>query len=526
MGAAPKVGAGAPVIVVGGGIAGLAVALSLAPLPVLVLSASPLGRGGSTEWAQGGIAAAVGRDDNPALHAEDTVAVGAGLTDPAVARWLAEGAPGAIASLEAWGAPFDRAADGTPCLGLEAGHSRRRILHAGGDGSGARILEALGMMVLRAPWITVRDGVSVIGLARDGDRVTGAVARHASGRLETLGARAVVLATGGVGGLFASTTNPVTSRGAGLMLGARAGAALRDIEFIQFHPTAIAVAPGEDPTGQGPASLPLASEALRGEGATLITGDGSPLMAGIPGGDLAPRDVVARAVAGEIARGGRVFLDARAALGARFADHFPTVHGHCRDHGLDPAVDPIPVRPAAHYHMGGLAVDDRGRTSVPGLWACGEVAATGLHGANRLASNSLIEAVVLARRLAEALRATPAPPATGVLGVVDPAVPDAAPAPIRGLMDAHLGVVREDRGLTLARDALLVRSEALGWTDESLLALIIAQAALDRRESRGAHCRLDHPDTLAEARPSLLTLSGVLGALGALPPSPMKARNA
>jgi L-aspartate oxidase len=517
---------------VGGGIAGLSTALSLAPLPVTVLSASPLGTGGSTEWAQGGIAAAMGADDAPALHARDTVAVGGGLTDAQVARLITDGAPEAIAALEAWGALFDRSTDGGLALALEAGHARRRVLHAGGDGSGARILTALAETVLRAPWIAVRDGVSVVGMIRDGHRVTGAVVRDRNGRTETLSARAVVLATGGVGGLFASTTNPIASRGAGLMLGARAGAVLRDIEFIQFHPTAIAVGteePGTDPLGPG--SLPLASEALRGEGATLITAAGEPLMAGTPGGDLAPRDVVARAVGAEIARGGQVFLDARAALGARFALHFPTVHGHCQAHGLDPARQPIPVRPAAHYHMGGLAVDDRGRTSVPGLWACGEVAATGLHGANRLASNSLIEAVVLARRLSEALRATPGRLSTRSAGLVDAAVEDLAPAPVRHLMDAHLGVVREARGLEAARESLLSRIATQvqgqgGASDLSLLALMITQAALERRESRGAHLRLDFPNTASEARSSRLTLAGVLSSLGAPIQSAMKAQEA
>lgn len=519
-------------MVVGGGIAGLATALSLAPLPVTLLSASPLGTGGSTEWAQGGIAAAMGADDAPALHARDTLAVGGGLTDADVARLITQGAPGAIAALEAWGTVFDRGSDGRFALALEAGHSRRRVLHAGGDGSGARILAALGRIVVDAPWITPRDGVSVVGLTRDGERVTGAVVRDGSGRTETVAARAVVLATGGVGGLFASTTNPISSRGAGLMLGARAGAVLRDIEFVQFHPTAIAVGtegPGSETLrfeALGPGSLPLASEALRGEGATLITAEGSPLMAGTPGGDLAPRDVVARAVGAEIARGGQVFLDARAALGDRFALHFPTVHGHCQAHGLDPAREPIPVRPAAHYHMGGLAVDDRGRTSVPGLWACGEVAATGLHGANRLASNSLIEAVVLARRLSEALRATSAPRSARSAGLVDAAVEEPAPAPVRHLMDAHLGVVREARGLETAREALLARIAEQGGSDLSLLALMITQAALERRESRGAHLRLDFPDTAPEARSSRLTLTGVLDSLGAPTHSPMKAREA
>ncbi len=526
-----------PIVIIGGGIAGLSTALACAgtagrSAPILVITAGPLGLGGSTEWAQGGIAAAVGDDDTPALHGEDTVAVGGGLTDPLVARHITGDAPAAISTLEHWGVVFDRKQDGRFSRGLEAGHSRRRVLHVHGDRSGLMILTALADRLRRTPSIQVLEHTTVVGLCGGPAGVTGVSLRRTgqdgsgSGSVETIAARAVILATGGLGGLYASTTNPLTSTGGGLILAARAGAELRDMEFVQFHPTALAV--GADP-------MPLASEALRGEGARLIRADGTPLMAALSGGDLAPRDVVSQTVAAEIGRGGSVFLDAREALGARFADRFPTVYGHCRDHGLDPAVSPIPIRPATHYHMGGVAVDDHGRTTVPGLWACGEVSSTGLHGANRLASNSLIEAVVTGRRIASALAGSEAGRAATATAPAAPAAPagllsvgprgaastnPAAPRPLRDMMDRQVGVVRDAAGLSGARDSLIrMAEEAGGWPDAALAALLIVQAALERRESRGAHQRSDFPATAAKAVSSRLTLAALENRLAlATPP--------
>jgi aspartate oxidase len=322
-------------------------------------------------------------------------------------------------------------------------------------------------------------------------------------------ARAVVLATGGIGGLYAHTTNPLGSTGSGLALAARAGAVLRDLEFVQFHPTAIAA--GLDP-------MPLATEALRGEGAWLVDGRGERFMLGIPGAELAPRDVVARAIFARIAAGEQVFLDPRQALGDKLPQRFPGVAALCRAAGIDPIRDPIPVRPAAHYHMGGIKVDERGRSSVEGLWACGEVASTGLHGANRLASNSLLEALAFARWIAEDVEAAaaasnpgrPHAPRQDHSGF--PAGEALSFADIRKLMDDQVGVVRDSSGLAHAVHRLhaaichdMEPGSAAGC-DAALVGLLVAAAAHARRESRGAHQRRDHPTPAPEGRHAEMTL--------------------
>jgi L-aspartate oxidase len=496
------------VVVIGAGIAGLAAALKLAPLPVLLLSAAPIGAEAATGWAQGGIAAALGPDDDPALHASDTLAAAAGLGDPEVARHVTEAAPGCIAWLDGLGTPFDRTGSGGFALGLEAAHSRRRIAHVGGDGTGAAVLRTLIRAAEAAPWITLRHARAT-ALLRDEFGIAGVLAR-ADGAPAAIPARAVVLATGGVGGLYAHTTNPLGATGAGLALAARVGAVLRDLEFVQFHPTAMAV--GRDP-------MPLATEALRGEGATLVTADGGRVMADHPLGDLAPRDVIARAIWRHVAADEPVFLDARG-LGDRLA-RFARVGELCSAAGLDPARQPIPIRPAAHYHMGGVAVDGHGRTWVPGLWAAGEVAATGLHGANRLASNSLLEALAFAGWIAEDIRGETARPTLRPLPL-DPAVSaatgaDRVPA-LRALMDRHVGVVRDGSGLAEAIAAFRPLAEAYPSpaADRALVGLLIATAALRRQESRGAQYRRDRPDADPASAPSFLTLADVLeGADGA-----------
>jgi len=489
-----------PVVVIGAGIAGLSVALDLAPRPVVVLSPAPLGRGVATAWAQGGIAAAIGPDDAPALHAADTLAAAAGIGDAEVAKRVAEAAPECIARLIARGVAFDKAAEGALALGLEAAHSRRRIVHAGGDATGAVVIDALIKAARATPSIAIEEGARAVSLVVDDGAVVGVEVQR-GGERAVLAASAVVLATGGVGGLYAHTTNPLGSTGAGVALAARAGARLRDMEFVQFHPTAIAV--GRDP-------MPLASEAVRGEGAVLINERGQRFMANVPGAELAPRDVVARAIAREIAAGRSVFLDSRAALGAGFAERFPSVYASCREAGIDPSTQPIPVRPAAHYHMGGVAVDGRGRTSVTGLWACGEVSATGLHGANRLASNSLLEAVAFARWIADDIHdavslSRNAPRAPGRPGAAPPA--DGV-AELRRLMTETVGVVRDASGLAraVARLSDLAFDDG-ALTDRALVGLLIAASAWKRTESRGGHFRSDHPLAIAaEAHPSYMTL--------------------
>lgn len=490
------------VMVVGGGIAGLAAALHLAPLPVTVIVASPLGQQASTPLAQGGIAAAIGDDDHPALHATDTLQAGAGLSDPDVAARVAAAAPACIEWLIAQGARFDQTASGdTLILGLEAAHSRRRIVHANGDGTGRCVLEALIRAVRQAPSIQILENHRVTDLALDGHgAVAGVVC--SPGRSEDsdepvlIPGRAVVLATGGIGGLYAHTTNPLSAVGGGLALAACAGAVLRDLEFVQFHPTAIDA--GVDP-------MPLATEALRGEGAGLVNSRGERFMQGIPGAELAPRDVVARAIFAQICTGERVFLDTRPVLGERITRRFPGVTALCQAAGIDPAHDPIPVRPAAHYHMGGIKVDQQGRSSVAGLWACGEVASTGLHGANRLASNSLLEALAYAAWVAEDIKGAQSSPSTGQPPSPIPAarhnLPSAQqPEPlqqIRAHIDRHVGVLRDRAGLQGAIGglrAVMHQGSAAHRPVAALVGLMIAISAYRRTESRGAHQRLDHPE--------------------------------
>ncbi|HMR14700.1 MAG TPA: L-aspartate oxidase, partial [Arachnia sp.] len=370
---------GGPVIV-GAGLAGLSCAIELAPAPCLVVSAGAIGAGTSTGWAQGGMAAAVGPDDSPEEHADDTLAAGAGLCDEAVVRRITAAAPETVEWLARLGARWDRRPDGALRLGLEGAHSRRRIVHARGDATGAELLRAVVDAARRLPSISLWEHSPARRIVVERGRVAGVELDTPDGPV-LLRTSAVVLATGGIGGLFTHTTNPLSSRGQGLALAYRAGAALRDLELVQFHPTALDVA--IDP-------LPLVSEAVRGEGAFLVNELGERVLEN----PLAARDVVSRAEWAQLQAGHEVFLDARTSPGARFAEVFPSIHATALAAGLDPAVDLLPVKPAAHYHMGGVLVDDRGESTVPGLFAAGEVASTGLHGANRLASNSLLEAVV------------------------------------------------------------------------------------------------------------------------------------
>ncbi len=499
---------GQPVIA-GSGVAGLVTALRLAPRPCVVLSAAPLATESSSAWAQGGIAAAVGPDDAPGLQIADTLAAGDGLCDPAAVRRIIEAGPEAIAALAAFGACFDRAEDGSLRLGLEAAHGRRRIVHASGDGTGAELIRALVAAVRATPSITVLEGASLARvLLRDG-AVCGAVIRL-RGRLHRLLTSRLVIATGGIGGLFLDTTNPLGSTGAGVSIAARAGAALGDLEFVQFHPTALAAMPAGQARGAAP--MTLVSEAVRGEGAVLIDETGARFMAD----ELAPRDVVSRAVWRHLADGHDVFLDARTALGERFGRHFPGITAACRARGIDPATMPIPVRPAAHYHMGGIAVDADGRSSVPGLWACGEAACTGLHGANRLASNSLLEAAVCGGLVARSVEAA----APSVRARAEPA-PLAVPPPpphegVRHVVSGALGVLRDAGGLQGAIDAL---SPDAAHSDPALLALMIARAALARRESRGGHFRTDYPARAGSAVRTLSTAREALDAAEAAVPS-------
>ncbi len=469
--------------IIGGGIAGLATALCLAPHPVRLVVRTPLGTDGSSLWAQGGIAAAVGADDEPRLHAEDTIRAGAGLCDPAVVREITQEGPWAIEQLASWGVPFDRDAQGRLDLGLEGGHGRRRIVHARGDATGQSLMETLVRRVLAEPAIERIEGAQAVGLLEDEAGLSGVVCERPGGS-DCFPARAIVLATGGVGGLFEQTTNPLSARGQGLLLALEAGAELVDLEFIQYHPTALA-------TGQHP--LPLISEAVRGEGACLVDEAGERFAADLPGAELAPRDRVARAIWQHQKAGHRIFLDARRHPGDAFAIRFPKIDAICRAHGLDPARDLLPVTPAVHYHMGGIAVDREGRSSRPGLWAVGETASTGLHGANRLASNSLLEAVVCARAVAASIAASPLPPLRHETGPRTGSAPTWGRLP--GILARSLGVIRNRESLESGLEEIraVVEERSSGAT-EARLAWLWIRAALWREESRGSHYRSDWPE--------------------------------
>lgn len=499
-------------LILGAGIAGLFTALKLAPFPALVLAGSRPGASGSSAWAQGGIAAAVGEGDDWRDHAADTMAAGAGLCDPEIVNLVAREAPDRIADLVAMGAPFDRDENGLLALGREAAHSRARIVHVTGDRAGAEISRTLAVRALATPSIRIMEGFHAVELAMEDGKVVGLFARHGTGpdaRLVLFKARAVIFATGGLGALYAVTTNPLEARGEGLGMAARAGAVIADPEFVQFHPTAIDI--GRDPA-------PLATEALRGEGAILINDKNERFMLSVhDDAELAPRDVVARAIHRQIAGGHRVFLDCRQAIGEKFAAHFPTVFAACMSGGIDPARQPIPVAPAAHYHMGGIASDALGRTSLPGLWVAGECAATGLHGANRLASNSLLEGLVFGARVAEDVRSTIL---AGTAHGQPPApVAFALPAPphvLRAAMNRHVGLERCAEGMNEAL-GVIARLEQSSGGEPALLnmlaaARLVTVAALARTESRGGHWRSDFPLTKSFGARTFMTLPDAAGA--------------
>ena len=497
----------ADLVVVGSGVAGLTAALEAAEsgLRVLVVS-KDTADAGSTRWAQGGIAVVLDDGHEPGdtvdQHVADTLAAAGGLADEAaVAAILADG-PAAVAALRARGAVFDPAPTGGLALAREGGHTAFRVVHAGGDATGAEVERALLAAVVGRPaGIPMLTGHVAVDAVTEGGQVTGLLVLDDSGRPGLVRTRAVLLATGGYGQLFASTTNPDTSTGDGLALALRAGAVAADLEFVQFHPTVLYTGPG----ARG--RRPLVTEAVRGHGAVLVDSTGRRVMAGEhPLEDLAPRDVVSATITRRLAATGSpcVYLDATAL--ADFPTRFPTVHAACAAIGVDPLRDPIPVSPAAHYSCGGVLTDDAGRTEVAGLYAAGEVARTGLHGANRLASNSLLEGLVMGRRAARAAAADLAGPRP--LLATDPAAALAArPIADRDLvqraMTAGASIGRDGAGLAAASDAIESAIAVATPTDRdgvedaalTLLAQAVLAAAGTRTESRGCHVRTDFPRT-------------------------------
>ncbi|WP_430479108.1 L-aspartate oxidase [Streptomyces sp. P11-1] len=510
----------ADVVVVGSGVAGLTTALrcAAAGLDTVVVTKARLDDG-STRWAQGGIAAALGEGDTPEQHLADTLVAGAGLCDEEAVRTLVTEGPDAVRRLITTGAHFDTTDSGDIALTREGGHHRRRIAHAGGDATGAEISRAL-VEAVRAAALRIIENALVLDLLTDAEGRTAGVSLHVMGEGQHDGvgavrAPSVVLATGGMGQVFSATTNPSVSTGDGVALALRAGAEVSDLEFVQFHPTVLFL--GAESEGQ----QPLVSEAVRGEGAHLVDATGIRFMLGQHElAELAPRDIVAKAITRRMHEHGteHMYLDARH-FGARmWEQRFPTILAACRAHGIDPVTEPVPVAPAAHYASGGIRTDLRGRTTVPGLYACGEVACTGVHGANRLASNSLLEGLVFAERIAADIAET-RPPRTEPAeapGDADAPVPLLAPearTAIQRTMTRGAGVLRSAESLAAAAEELeaLHRSAAADADDPDpkvavpgvdtwevtnllLVSRVLVAAAREREETRGCHWREDRPD--------------------------------
>lgn len=488
------------VLVVGAGLAGLYLALKLAPRQVFVLTSRRSAKGAASAWAQGGIAAALSPDDSAESHARDTVAAGDGLVDREIANILASEGPARVHDLAKLGVPFDRNDQGDLYLSLEAAHSLPRVARVKGDMAGKAIIDVMVARAQEAEHITGLIGWRAESLLQDTHGgIAGALARNDDGSMLGIEADVTVMATGGVGGLFAVTTNPRTARGDALGMAAVVGAKMRDMEFVQFHPTAIDI--GRDPA-------PLATEALRGDGAVLTNSKGVRFMPRYhPQGELAPRDDVARAIFAEIEAERQPFLDCRSAIGDHFPEEFPTVFESCRSAGIDPRTQLIPIAPAVHYHMGGIATDSHGQSNLDGLLAVGECSAVGVHGANRLASNSLLEAVVFGGRAADYIKGRDwvEKKAGTIRSQPWLSMGKDVSLSLRRAMTANCGVRRSAEKLNQLLGHIDELIDRVGRANPLIASKLIAASALARTESRGGHFRDDFPKTAKTAVSSYIT---------------------
>ena len=490
------------VVIVGGGVAGLTVAINLAPRKVCVITKDSLGINTSSTWSQAGIAASVDKNDSNEMHISDTLKTAKGLGNETVARKIISESKATIKDLEEIGVKFDKNPDGSFNLGLEGAHSHNRIVGSKGDSSGIEIMRGLIDEVKKLDHITVLENVSIDSIMHENNTIYGVIGRFTDKNIPNnhvvIQSSHIVLATGGLGGIFANTTNPRTSYGEGIALAAQVGAVLTDMEFVQFHPTGLDF--GLDPT-------PLATEAIRGAGAHLINQNGERFMLGIHEEvELAPRDIIAQNIFKQIDAGNSVFLDCRKNIGIDFKIKFPQVYSYCTKAGIDPSKEMMPIIPVAHYHIGGVKTDLRGRTSVEGLWCCGEASATGVHGANRLASNSLLEALVFGKIVANEINKEPLKQNAEVISssfirTYKEKTKNKIRAKkfiwqLRSTMMRNLGIVRNQASIAKGlSDIIRIERESRGMSaklnDMILVSKFIICGAFKREESRGCHLRSD-----------------------------------
>ena len=480
------------IVIVGAGLAGLFTAIKLAPLNVIIVASKKLGSGTSSQWAQAGIAAAMGKSDSILSHLKDTIDVGGGIVDEKIAELVITNGPNRVNDLIALGVPFDKDANNELILRKEAAHQHNRIVSVRGDMTGKKIMETLTQIVKKSDHIRVIEGYNATELHQIDGKIQG-ISIQKGNKVELINSNCVVLATGGIGQLYKITTNSKEALGDGVGMAARAGAVLSDMEFVQFHPTAFDI--GIDPA-------PLATEALRGEGALIVnTKDERFIFNSHKDGELAPRDIVSRSIFQEQQKGQKVFLDCRGDLGNRMINDFPTVYQLCRNSGINPSEDKIPISPAAHYHMGGILTDENGKTNIEGLYACGENACSGVHGANRLASNSLLEAIVfgdiISKDIKENINKSMVYKEVSIDITKSKSLSRLKLQELRSIMTEFVGVERDQEGLEKAYSRVkdIYTEYAMnGFLNNSLItSLLIIQSALTRKEHRGSHYRKDFP---------------------------------